>query len=284
MMKNEGQGVGINEKWRFINDGWHSGCSNMARDEALAVSVGKGSTPALRVYRFCPTTISIGRFQKFGMGLDIEACHEEGLDVVRRPTGGLAILHAYDFTYSVALASKENGAVSRERWFTAIATGIIKSLEVLGVSALLSRHHDGRNVSSAWCLESVSGIDLETGGRKLCGSAQRVFPGAVLQHGTIFLRDNVEMVGRITTGASNGIPYGRSFITLSEACGREITWDTVRSAFETRFAPALEVEMEPSALSEKEESLARRLTEEKYSSEEWNVRGEVSRLSLCDII
>ena len=260
-------------RWRFIVDYGRRGCSNMARDEALAVSAGNGAPPALRVYRFEPPAISIGRFQELDRGINLDTCRAEGIELVRRPTGGLAILHADDFTYSVTLPRGGSGLSAKERCFSVVAKGILESLRVLGVSARLSRHGDLRESASVWCLESAFGVDLELGGRKICGSALRMFPGAILQHGTLFLSENRRFLDSITVGAGSGLTTGPSFVTLAEACGREVPWEAVQSAFGTGFADALGVRLEAGSLSEEEEALAQRLTEEKYASEEWTGGG-----------
>ena len=251
------------------------GCSNMARDEALAVGVAGGAPPALRVYRFEPPAISIGRFQEIGREIDPETCREEGVEVVRRPTGGLAILHADDFTYSVTIPSGDVGLAAKEWCFNGVAAGILESLRRLGVSARLSRHGDTGEAASVWCLENAFGVDLELDGRKICGSAQRMFPRSILQHGTLFLKDNHELSDRITrVGSLTGERMGQLFVTLAEARGREIAWEEVKDAFQAGFAGALGITLEAGALWEEEEKLARHLLVNKYGSESWTGGGE----------
>lgn len=251
------------------------GCTNMARDEALAVGVAGGAPPALRVYRFEPPAISIGRFQEIGWEIDQETCREEGVEVVRRPTGGLAILHADDFTYSVTIPSGDVGLAARERCFNGVAAGILESLRRVGVSARQSRHGGTGEAASIWCLQSAFGVDLELDGKKICGSAQRLFPRSILQHGTLFLKDNRELLNRITrVGSLAGERTGPLFVTLAEACGREIVWEEVKAAFQEGFAGALGIKLEDGALGEEEEALARRLLVNKYGRESWTGGGE----------
>jgi len=261
--------------WRFIVDGGLRGCSNMARDEALAVGVAGGAPPALRVYRFEPPAISIGRFQEIRREIDLKTCRQAGVEVVRRPTGGLAILHADDFTYSVTIPSGDVGMAAKEQCFKGVAAGILESLRRVGVNARLSRHGDIGEATSIWCLQSAFGIDLELDGRKICGSAQRMSPRAILQHGTLFLKDNRKLLDRITRGGSlTGERTGPLFVTLAEACGREIAWEEVKTAFQEGFAGALGITLEAGALCEEEETLARRLLVNKYRSESWTGGGE----------
>ena len=275
MKPGAGSGVLDGNMWRFIVDRGLRGCSNMARDEALAVGVAGGAPPALRVYRFEPPAISIGRFQEIGREIDPETCREKGVEVVRRPTGGLAILHADDFTYSVTIPSGDSGFAAKERCYNRVAAGILESLRRLGVSARLSRHVETGEAASIWCLQSAFGVDLELDGRKICGSAQRMFPRAILQHGTLFLKDNRELKGRITRGGPlTDERTGPLFVTLAEACGREIVWEEVKAAFQAGFAGALGITLEDDALCEEEETLARRLMVNKYGGESWTGGGE----------
>ena len=274
MKPGAGSGVLDGKTWRFIVDRGLRGCSNMARDEALVVGVAGGAPPALRVYRFEPPAISIGRFQEIGREIDPETCREEGVEVVRRPTGGLAILHADDFTYSVTIPSGDVGLAAKERCFNGVAAGILESLREVGVSARLSRHGDNGEAASIWCLQSAFGVDIELDGRKICGSAQRVFPRAILQHGTLFLKDNRKLADRITRGDFLADERtGPLFVTLTEACGRDITWEEVKAAFQAGFAGALGITLEAGALCEEEEAMARRLLVSKYGSESWTGGG-----------
>lgn len=253
--------------WRLVIDGGFSGASNMARDEALALSTGRRGASTLRVYRFQPPAISIGRFQDINRGIDLDACREQGVDVVRRPSGGLAMLHADDFTYSVTLPIDESDLAAKKRCFALVAEGIVESLSRLGVTSVVVAHGGGVKTASAWCLESAFGVDIEFDGRKICGSAQRVFHGAMLQHGTLFLRENRRLLEAVTDS-----PPGRRahppLATLDEACGREITWGEVAGAFSVGFSSGLGVKLEPVELSDEELSLACRLEEEKYRSVE----------------
>ncbi len=256
-------------QWRLVVDGTHGGAENMARDEAMARCVGQGLADAtLRAYRFKPPAVTIGRFQDFPGGINLEECALERISVVRRPTGGLAILHMEDFTYSVVLPTAGTGPGVRERYFDLVAGAIIEALGALGISAGQVRHR-ARGLAGAWCFEGVFGIDLEHDGRKICGSAQRVFSGAVLQHGSLFLRETAETLDRLTGARAGGMAGGPGFITLGEAARERVSWEEVLDAFVNGFERALDVVLKPGALTPGEESLARRLLVEKYTDEEW---------------
>lgn len=155
----------------------------MPADLALLHDVVAGARPALRLYRWDPPALSLGRFQPDD-DVDRGACRRLGVEVVRRPTGGRALLHGGDLTYAVAMPRPPGAAGSVDAVYRLLASGLIAGLAGLGVEAAVARH-DGP--AGAVCFASQQGADLRVGERKLCGSAQLHRDGAVLQHGSILL-------------------------------------------------------------------------------------------------
>jgi lipoate-protein ligase A len=259
-----------NNPWRFINDGESSGAFNMARDEALARSAHPGSAPTLRVYKFKPAAISVGRFQRLSGHIDLKACERNNIDVVRRPTGGLAILHLDDFTYSVSLPRQTGEIDSRDWYFEFVAGGILETLLQLGIEGSLVSHSKGNVQNSPWCIDRAFGVDVEWGGKKICGSAQRLYKHAVLHHGSFFLDVNAGLMQQITPeyhGDNKAQKLTDSFISLPEASGEDITWEQFNLALQEGFSRFLNVELSPGRWSEDEELLAKRLNESKYNKD-----------------
>jgi lipoate-protein ligase A len=155
----------------------------MAADEALLESVAAGEPPALRLYRWVPPALSLGRFQPDD-DVDVDACARFGVEVVRRPTGGQGLLHGGDVTYAVALPRPEGAAGGVDAVYTLLAGALIDGLARIGVDAAIARH-DGP--AGPVCFAGQQGADLRVGERKVCGSAQVRRDGAVLQHGSILL-------------------------------------------------------------------------------------------------
>jgi lipoate-protein ligase A len=155
----------------------------MAADEALLDSVAAGAPPALRLYRWVPPALSLGRFQPDD-DVDVDACARLGVEVVRRPTGGQGLLHGADLTYAVALPRPEGAAGGVDAVYALLAGALIGGLARIGVEAAIARH-DGP--AGPVCFAGQQGADLRVGERKLCGSAQVRRDGAVLQHGSILL-------------------------------------------------------------------------------------------------
>jgi lipoyl(octanoyl) transferase len=255
---------------RFIDDGWRSGKENMARDESLALLAPNEAAPTLRVYRFGPPCVTIGRFQHCPEAGEGGRRVYDDMDVARRPTGGLAIPHRNDFTYSVTMRSEGRGRWRKEWYFSLVAGGLVEALQRLSVDASLSYHEGNGSNESTWCFERAAGIDVEWAGRKLCGSAQRMWEDSVLQHGTIFLADPRMAPEGMAEESSSNVFAG--IVTLEEAAGRRIEWEVVREAFRAGFSTAFGLSFKDAALSDEEEALSRRLLERKYSCSWWLAR------------
>lgn len=163
----------------------------MRVDEDLARALGNGSgRPTLRLYGWDPWTVSLGHHQDIA-DIDAERCREEGIDVVHRPTGGRAILHAEELTYSVVMPA---GRRSVLQVYNEISAALVCGLRLYGVDVSLQKSQPDfaahyRSASSIPCFTASARYEIEWEGRKLVGSAQRRFQtdGAdvVLQHGSI---------------------------------------------------------------------------------------------------
>jgi len=154
----------------------------MAADVAMLEAVLAGGPPMLRLYRWQPAALSIGRYQLLE-DVDLERCAAHGIAVTRRPTGGRALLHGGDLTYAVAMRVPDgiDGVLAS---YAHIAGGLIAGLAQLGVQADVAHRAGDRGVA---CFASHEGADLAIDGRKLCGSAQVQRGGALLQHGAVLL-------------------------------------------------------------------------------------------------
>lgn len=153
----------------------------MAADLALLDAVAAGGPPVLRLYRFDPPALTLGRFQP-ATDVDGDACARWGVEVARRPTGGRALLHGPDLTYAVALRAAPGQSVDDSYRF--LAAGLIAGLGMLGVTAAVACAGGPRGPV---CMAAQQGADLRVGERKVCGSAQVRRRGVVLQHGSVLL-------------------------------------------------------------------------------------------------
>ncbi|MFH1861719.1 MAG: biotin/lipoate A/B protein ligase family protein [bacterium] len=182
---------------RLIQDREHPGQFNMAADLALAKYARIHTEPVLRLYSWTQPTLSLGFHQSIADEV-LERCAQVGIAVVRRPTGGRAVLHHHELTYSLSLPL-ENGAtnLARSEILKQIGELFLQVASKLGLNAELVRagerrnHQIGENTQrSPFCYDSLSRYEVQLGGCKWIGSAQRFFPGVMLQHGSIPLRNS----------------------------------------------------------------------------------------------
>lgn len=157
----------------------------MALDEALldAAIEQRIDVPLVRVYRWSEPALSVGRHQRLDHSVQAR-CTRRSVAIVRRPTGGSAVLHGEDVTYSVVAPGTSRSVIDGYRW---IAGGLVAGFARLGLEARVARH-SGRAGGPA-CFGSSVGADLTVGGTKVCGSAQLRRRGWLLQHGSVPLHD-----------------------------------------------------------------------------------------------
>ncbi len=179
--------------WRIEIELDQRGDYNMERDEALARELIEDcdAPNSLRLYSWKPWAISLG-YQQSKAGIDVAACEAVGVDIVRRPTGGRAVLHANELTYAVAMRSSASDGISRIH--NKIAESILLGLRQLGNGAALTLTSGSDKIREAYsegtltnlaCFASTARHEVTYRGRKVMGSAQRRFGDVVLQHGSI---------------------------------------------------------------------------------------------------
>lgn len=181
--------------WRFIDVEEHPGLYNMQGDEHLAQALLNGDgAPTVRLYRWRPWAISLG-FNQDMTQIDVERAHRDGIDVVRRPTGGRAVLHAEELTYSVVMLAEGKTVLEV---YNAISRALVRGLHLFGVEVSFRKSQSDfrehyKNPSSIPCFTASARYEIEWEGRKLVGSAQRRFRSprsthdVVLQHGSILI-------------------------------------------------------------------------------------------------
>lgn len=205
----------------------------MAADEALLDAVREGGPPTLRLYTWCRPALTLGRFQP-DRDVDLHACSRHGVEIVRRPTGGRALLHGADLTYAIAMrAPLEPVLVTYRR----LAAALIEGLARLEVQAVVTEHHER---AGAACFGALAGADLAVRGRKLCGSAQARRGAAVLQHGAVLLRRLDLDESDLLRGARRDELRTRT-VTMEEL-GAEHDPRTVAAALVEGFATALDLD------------------------------------------
>ena len=239
--------------WRFLDGGWATGARQMAVDDALLTLCGRGQSPlTLRLFGFRPACLSLGRFQPAN-----QVPRPPGLDLVRRPTGGGAVVHRADICYSIVLPlSHPLAAGGIRQSYQRLARGLAAGLEALGLPPLTATAAPDEAARRAWCFEAVAPHELTLAGRKLVGSAQARRGGALLQQGSIRLSPE---------------PAEAAATSLQEALGRPVSWDELAEALIRGFARAWGIEIRPGELTTEEEELARCLEREWYADPDWTL-------------
>ena len=249
----------------------------MAVDEAILRAVAAGLVPpTLRLYAWEPPCLSLGRAQPLA-DVDREAVQAAGFDLVRRPTGGRAILHVDELTYSVVAPQREprvtGGIVESYRRLSA---GLVHGLERLGIAGLVADRRappslTGRGGTGV-CFEVPSDYEITAGGRKLVGSAQMRAQSVVLQHGAVPLHGDIARICPLLTSRPDPTRVRARATTVEEALGRPVTWDEAAEALAAGFAEALNLRLEPGTLTTEERAWAEELRAEKYATDEWTGR------------
>ncbi len=265
--------------WRLVIDGQADGPTNMAVDAAILEAVTAGaSLPTLRFYAWSPPCLSLGRNQPLA-DVDMGACRAAGVDVVRRPTGGRAILHTDELTYSVALLQKDPRATGDVvESYRRLSEGLLAGLGNLSVEAdQATRSLGPATEPSPVCFEMSSRYEITVNGRKLVGSAQWRARGGVLQHGTLPLEGDIaRIVDLLAFPASEREVQRQALLTraatLEWVSGQVVPFAHVAQALADGFARTLELDLRPGALSSQERARAEEYRRCRYSAWDWIAR------------
>lgn len=266
-----------NRVWRLLRHGAARGAENMAIDEAIAMAIAEGLVPAtLRFYAWEPPCVSLGRNQKLAE-VDAARCAGRNYEIVRRPTGGRAILHTDELTYSVVAPPDHPillGYVLDS--YLRLSGGLVAGLARLGIIAepAPGTNRAGPEVSAA-CFEVPSAYEIVAAGRKVLGSAQARRARSVLQHGSLPLAGDLARVVDCLAFADEAEREAlrRSLAghaaTVEELAGRPVSYGEAMDALAAGFAEALGIELIRGELTDAERTWAAELVRDRYASPEW---------------
>lgn len=256
--------------FRLLNTGFESAAMNMAIDEAVLTRISAGkSPPTLRFYGWSPAAVTIGYFQSLFEEIDLEACLKNGIDAVRRITGGGAVLHEHEITYSIHIP-EGNGLVPKGilESYGKICDGIIHGLRLLGLEGKFVPLND-------IVLKNPKSGLLQ----KISGNAQTRRDNVILQHGTILLKVDVEKMFSILKVPNEKMKgkliedVKQRVTSVSWILGRDIEFEEAFRVFKKGFSEAFHGhEFAESELTEEELDIAKKLYVEKYQTDRWNAR------------
>ena len=272
-------------KWRVVDTGISDAATNMAIDEAIMLAHAAGEVPpTLRFYGWQPASVSIGYFQQAARDIDLAACAAAGISVVRRLTGGRAVLHDRELTYSIAVKDDDPGIPAAVvASYGHFSRGLLAGLRRFGINAEMniSRQAQGHNIrnngASAACFDAASNYEIKYAGRKLVGSAQVRRYGVILQHGSIMLGFSAQKAASVLKHTS---PEARSGVekklekrvaSAEEILMRSITREELAAAIKAELGPELGIELEEHCLTAREEAAGLKLARDKYNQDSWNL-------------
>lgn len=242
--------------WRFIPYSVLDGATNMAIDVCL-LEQAEHNVPVLRLYGFEPACMTLGLNQKLEAAV-IERIRQRGFDVVRRPTGGRAVLHLNDITYSFIATQKGHGRCgvlesSVSAAYKQICAGLQRAFEILGVKTELGASNSAyRHMTD--CFMATTNADLHFGGKKLAGSAQLRRRDSVLQHGSIPLKLDQNIVAELLLGEKKML--GERHANLFELIQRTASFNELENALRAGFSEAFNVSFQQEELKDSELEIA----------------------------
>lgn len=250
-------------QFRLLQTGYADAFFNMGLDMAILDAVASGqSLPTLRFYEWSPPAISLGYFQSVEEEINLEACKENGVDVVRRVTGGGAVFHDAEVTYSIGIPEDHPlAAASIIESYRILCQGIIDGLRVLGIEAQFAPIND-----------------IVVGTRKISGNAQTRRKHCIFQHGTVLLAVNPELMFsllKVPKEKSRGkmIEDIKTGVTSIETLkGQALRIETVQDALQQGFASALDLEYVDYNVHAQEMKSAKEYAANQFGNSGWTYR------------
>ena len=257
--------------WRLLKLETHNAFMNMAIDEAiLRARIAERVPNTLRFYRWKPSAVSIGKFQKPENEVYLDNCRRLGVDVVRRISGGGTVYHDAEdeVTYSLIAKTEDLGVTDIAAVYARVYAGIADALRILGITADFNEG-DAKNCPN-----------LTVKGKKISGSAQAHKSGIVLQHGTLLLSVDLERMFTVLR-----VPWAKTCMevvgvaknkitSVKEELGHAVSAETANNALSVGFKNAFGIQLTEGELTPFERELAEELCREKYATDDWNFYGK----------
>lgn len=267
-------------QWRLLHTPPAKGAWNMAVDTAILEAIGEGSVPpTLRFYGWQPPCLSLGYAQPIA-DIDTHQLQENGWGLVRRPTGGKAILHADEVTYAVIGPNEEprlQGGVLES--YQRLSMGLLFGLERLGLPIQVVTNPQGASdEDQAICFQIPSDFEITIQGKKLIGSAQARKKEGVLQHGTLPLHGDLTRITRVLSFENEearkqaGERLLEKAVTVAMISDDPISWEKATQSLTAGFEKALNIEFKEGELTPSELNRAEELMVETYQNPSWTYR------------
>lgn len=270
----------MEDVWGLLHTGHQDAATNMALDELLIKWHSEGEIPpVLRFYGWSKPTLSVGNFQKVEKTINFPAIKEKDCQFVRRLTGGSAVLHDDELTYSIVVSEDKPYISSsiRAAYYT-LSKGIMAGFNILKIPVDYSLPEEQfTDLFTAVCFEKPSDYEMLVDGKKISGHAQTRKQGVLMQHGSLPFSMNDQLLFDLFNFSSDRArdrqrkSFADKAITMNEASGRIITYDMAAQAFEQGFKQALHLTLKPMELTKEQWEVVEKLAETKYRSDDWNM-------------
>lgn len=276
----------MTEIWYFVNSGPCDPAYNMALDEALLHWHSEGQIPpVIRFYEWNSAALSVGYFQKAQRDIDFEQLHSLNIGFVRRPTGGRAVLHEHELTYSMIVSEQyPNMPKTVTEAYRVLSEGLLNGFRNLGLDAYFSIPQTSEEKDalakpkSAVCFDAPSWYELVVEGKKIAGSAQTRQDGVILQHGAILIDLDEEKLLSIFKFANEELrekmrrKLPEKAVSINSLSTKDITVEMCIEAFYKGFKEALNINLQSYELTNEQKLFVEQLAESKYRSDEWNYK------------
>jgi len=251
----------MSEEWRLLLTGANSASKNMAIDRAVLVANSKGTVPpTVRFYEWKPSAISIGYFQSLDEEVDLEMCKSHGVDYVRRITGGGAVFHEHELTYSIVIP-ESHPLIPKNimKSYGNICGAVMNGLNEIGIKS-----------------KYMPINDIITGGKKISGNAQTRKEKTVLQHGTVLTDVNVDKMFSLLKVPNEKIKdklisdVKERVTSIKKILGRDVMFDEVSEGMKIGFEKQFSIDLFEGDLTAEEIKLTEKFEKECFSAKEWN--------------
>jgi len=253
----------MKEEWRLLETENYTAAANMAIDRAVLVANSEGKVPpTVRFFTWKPPAISIGYFQSLKEEVDLDVCRKLGIDYVRRITGGGAVFHDEELTYSIVIPESHSQIPKNIiESYGRICGALMKGLKHLGIESKYAPIND-----------------IITGGKKISGNAQTRKAKTLLQHGTILMDLDVDKMFSLLKVPNEKIKdklivdVKQRVTSVKQILGEDIRFNEAAEAMKIGFEEEFNVELIDGSLTEEEIELAKKFERECFSTRDWNNR------------
>lgn len=277
--------------WGLLDTGYHSAAINMAFDECLLNWQSEGKIPpTLRFYGWNKPSLSIGYFQR-AKTINFEGIRKHDCEFVRRLTGGSAVLHADELTYSLVISENDPDIPkSVTKAYYVLTQGVLEGYKNLGIDAdfaIPERELD--NDRSAICFEKPSFYEMLVDGKKICGNAQTRKKGVLLQHGSLPITMDNDLLFDLFAFSSEKmrerrkVRFTEKATTIQEVTGKTFTYEEMVETFKDGFAKGLSISLTPYELTDEQWAEVKELAETKYATDTWNMYTSKERETIAKV-